>query len=607
MEYTISGLRGESLFESLVKAGLAVDSPCGGAGTCGKCRVRVLSSDLEAPEPARGEVFGEGDPSRESAPVWTQPLSCRTRFVRDGSARVDIAEKSMRIVDHFELPMPEGKPAISIRELSLPEPVLENAGSELARIEAATGIPAESSLDFSRELARRLDPDDPGSRRLKVALQEGGWISLAGENDAPILSAAVDIGTTTVAIRILDSLTGEALASGAQANVQRWAGADVISRIGTCASDEAFARLSGGIAGQIARMLVSLAESAGGSASSIRRIVVAGNPTMIHILAGVNPAGIARAPFVPVFARAFDLAPRDSPFGERFGRDCRTILLPGVSAYVGADLVAGALACGLDRKDAPNLPALLLDLGTNGEIMLFTREASFCSSAAAGPAFEGASIEFGSPSVPGAIDHVRNEGGRIVADVIGHGAATGICGSGILDAVACLLDSGAVDETGRIDPEGCGAPGAGRLGAECFVDYKGKPAIILDRESGILITQDDIRQVQLAKAAVAAGVDILLAHAGLGATEVKTVYLAGGFGSRLDPHSALRIGLLQGGFSGRVKAVGNSSLAGAETVALKAGALAACSQMAKDCRAVELSGRLDFVSAFSEAMFFPET
>ncbi len=595
MEYSICGLRGESLFEAIVKSGLIVDSPCGGAGTCGKCRVSVKSDDLDPQE-----IY------RATASVWTDRLSCKTRFVRDGSAIVELSEKSMRIVDHFELPMPAGKPAISVREIILPEPVLEAAGSELARIEAAAGMPAASSLELSRVLARRLDPDDPGSRRMRIAAQEGGWLSLLGDDDLPTLAAAVDIGTTTVAVRLVDCIAGEAVASGAQANVQRWAGADVISRIGACASAEAFARLSGGISEQIARMLVSLAGSVGNKAASIRRIVVAGNPTMLHLLAGVNPAGIARAPFVPIFTGAFDLAPSDSPFGDRFAPGCRTILVPGVSAYVGADLVAGALACRLGHRDAKSLPALLLDLGTNGEIMLFTGEASYCSSAAAGPAFEGASIEFGTPSIPGAIDHVRNEGSGIAAEVIGGETATGICGSGILDAVACLLDSGAVDETGRIDPDGSGGPGKPRLGGEWFVDYRGKPAVILDRESGILITQDDIRQVQLAKAAVAAGVDILLAQAGLKASEVKTVYLAGGFGSRLDPRSALRIGLLHGDFAGRVRAVGNSSLAGAETIALKEGALATCSRMAKECRAVELSGRLDFVSAFSEAMFFPE-
>ncbi len=618
MEYRISGLRGEKLFEALVKAGLPLESPCGGAGTCGKCRVRVLSSDLD--EPAGSSAFAGGaDPSQEAKTIWTERLSCKTRFVRDGFALVDVEEKAMRIVDRFELPMPEGAAALKVFDVILPEPRLENSGSELARLEEATGIQAGSSLELPRALAQALartgtaEPGaaDTAARELRLILQEGGRLSLAGGKDVPALAAAVDIGTTTVAVRLLNAGTGGAIASGAQANVQKWAGADVISRIGACASPEAFSRLSSGIAAQIGKMILSLAAGAGRTASAVKRIVIAGNPTMLHILAGVYPAGIARAPFVPVFTGAFDLAPADSPLGGLFGGDCRTILVPGISAYVGADLVAGALACGLGQGPSEKEPALLLDLGTNGEIMLFTRAGSLCTSAAAGPAFEGASIEFGLPSIPGAIDHVRLENGKIATTVIGSGAATGICGSGILDAVAALLDCGAVDETGRIDPDGAVAAGAAgdhaHLGPEWLTEYKGKPAVILDRTSRILITQNDLRQVQLAKAAVAAGVDILLAQAGLTAREVRTVYLAGGFGSRLDAHSALRIGLLHRDFAGRIEAVGNSSLAGAEIVALRGNALETCSRIARECRAIELSGRLDFVSAFSEAMFFPES
>jgi len=389
-----------------------------------------------------------------------------------------------------------------------------------------------------------------------------------------------------------------ALGSMAEANVQRWAGADVISRIAVSEDRDSFAKMRDGIRAQIGRMLSRLLEAAGREPSALARIVIAGNPTMLHLLAGVNPGSIARAPFVPIFNEGFDMAGAGEICGWPFGETCRVVFIPGVSAYVGADIVAGALACGLCREDPA--PSLFLDLGTNGEMMLFSSGKIWCCSAAAGPAFEGASIKFGCPSVPGAIDHVTVSGGGLAASVLGGGVPTGICGSGILDAVACLLWAGAVDETGRI------CPASGNLDARHFIAYADRPAILLDEASGIFLTQEDIRQVQLAKAAVAAGVDILLKEAGIRACEIRRVYLAGGFGSRLNPDSAIAIGLFPASFSGRVESVGNASLAGAGIVALRRGAFDTCGELARRCVNIELSGRPDFTEHFSDAMLFPE-
>lgn len=590
MEYSIIGQEGETLFEAMQKAGVPVESPCGGNGTCGKCKVRVISADFD-PEPA-------GVPGSDYRLV----LSCRTRFKRNGQAFVDIIDNQLHIVDNFDLPIPEGEPALERRTVALPKPELKKADSELFRLENALGTRFDDSFEAVETLSTLLKT---GNRSVAALIQHGTGHSIHADItpgiSGTLLSAAVDIGTTTVAVRVLDAETGAVLTSGAEANVQRWAGADVISRIGVAENSTSFERMRDGIRGQIERMIVGLAESAGHDASAVRRIVIAGNPTMLHFLAGVDPAGIARAPFVPVFTSSFDIpAPLIASARRPFNKACRIILIPGISAYVGADLVAGALACGLDKKNEDVEPALLLDLGTNGEIMLFVRGRVWCCSAAAGPAFEGASIEFGCPSIPGAIDHVSVVGSEIKISVLGGGKATGICGSGILDSVACLLPMDAIDVTGRINPSAEG------LKPECFTVFKGKPAIVLDKASGVVLTQDDIRQVQLAKAAIAAGAGILMQEAGIHPSDVRRIFLAGGFGSKLDPRSALAIGLLHSDFSGRIEAVGNSSLAGAAIVALRKGAIDACIDLTRRCSAIELSGRPDFVERFSEAMLFPE-
>lgn len=599
MEHRIRGQAGTSLFDALVDTGLAVESPCGGAGTCGKCRVLCISGDVAGGEITsgsdRGMVVIHGD-------SWTERLACKTTFIRDGEARIFIQTEDMRIVDDSSFQVPDGEPATRILQIQLPEPELIRSGSELERIMELAGRDSILDLHSLRLIAGQLENGTPDARRITLIQQDGRHLAFASTRTP--LAVAVDIGTTTVAARLFNACTGEVLASGARANVQRWAGADVIARISACSNEKSFKRLTTGIATQITSMIGELAEAAGTGAGKqdVTRIAIAGNPTMLHILAGIEPAGIARAPFVPVFTSAFDFSATESPLGNHFARECRTILLPGISAYVGADLVAGAVAGGLGIPgEGKKETTLLLDLGTNGEIMLFSEGKSYCCSAAAGPAFEGAAIEFGMPSIPGAIDHVSVRNGKVETTVIGDRKVKGLCGSGILDATASFLASRAIDETGRIDPAAEGLS----LDPEWFVEYHGKPAILTDRESGTVLTQDDIRQIQLAKGAVAAGVNVLLSRAGIRAEDVDTVLLAGGFGSRLDPESALGIGLLPPETRGKIEAVGNASLAGASLVALRSGTLDTCGKIASGCLAIELSGLADFVSEFQSAMLFP--
>ncbi|MCE5255869.1 MAG: ASKHA domain-containing protein [Spirochaetaceae bacterium] len=607
MEYSISGNAGETLFEAMQRAGIPVESPCGGNGICGKCLVETASDALDikfaqinAADADTNPGAGDRAELETGQLTFHTALACGTKFWKNGQALIKVEERTIQAVNDSILPLPDGESAFAEKDIEFSKPTLGNTESEMDRIENAIGLHFSAPLQTARCLGSILDADN---RSVSAVLQYGATdschASVEKERPVALLAAAVDIGTTTVAIRLLDARSDKILGTMAEANTQRWAGADVISRISAAENPQFFARLRDGIRGQIGRMLLELAEMAAKKTEDIRRLVIAGNPTMLHLLAGVNPAGIARAPFVPVFNASFDMPIPEDISEWPFNRNCQIIFIPGISAYVGADIVAGAMACGLHKEKQGS--SLFLDLGTNGEMMLFSGGRSWCCSAAAGPAFEGAAIEFGCPSVPDAIDHVAIRQGRISISVLGGGRPIGICGSGILDAVACMLQAGVIDETGRI------CPSCESLRPEYFIIHRGKPAILLDRTTGISITQDDIRQVQLAKAAVAAGIEILMSESGLHPPEIQKVYLAGGFGSRLDPASAIAIGLLPKAFSGNIQSVGNSSLAGAGIVALRRGTLDVCSELARHCINIELSGRADFIAHFSEAMLFPET
>jgi uncharacterized 2Fe-2S/4Fe-4S cluster protein (DUF4445 family) len=403
--------------------------------------------------------------------------------------------------------------------------------------------------------------------------------AIGGMGGGASLGVGVDIGTTTVRCRLVDLRSGESLGARAELNAQRGYGADVISRI--AASEEAggLEALRDGIRSQLARMIAGLVGAAGSSPAGVDAIAIAGNTTMLHILAGVAPGTLARAPFTPAFldlrsesALELGLTPRG---------DCPAYLLPGLSAFVGADIAAGMAAVGL-----PEMPgsSLYLDLGTNGEMALGGREGILCCSAAAGPAFEGAGIEKGSCGLEGAIDSAWIEGGSIRCGTIGGAPATGICGSGLIDALAAFLDLGLVDETGRV------ADG-GRL--------------YLDEARELYLSQADVRAAQLAKAAIAAGVDCLLRAAGIGADGVGRLYLAGGFGGSLGLRGAARIGLVPPGLADRVVVAGDAALAGATAACLSGQGREACARAASLCEYVELSGRADFNEAFVERMMFP--
>ena len=410
----------------------------------------------------------------------------------------------------------------------------------------------------------------------------------------PGLGVAVDIGTTTVVAHLYDLSTGAHLGTRSGMNCQRPFGADVISRIGyTMEHPDGLTQLSRAIRGQIAGYLADLCAAAGRPVDEVTEVTIAANTVMEHLSAGLDPAYIAAAPFTPLslFGDEYD--------GETVGlhEGCTVYLAPAEAGYVGGDITAGILACGAARVDKP---VLFLDVGTNGEMALGSAKDGFvCCATAAGPAFEGAVISQGMAACDGAISAVEWDGEKLSLTVLGGGEATGICGSGLVDALAVMLELGAVDETGRLLP-----PDEAEDAALPYLTEDEEERVSFQLTDTVAITEADVRQLQLAKAAIAAGIQTLLDDAGLDEDDVATLYLAGGFGNYIRKESAAAIGLLPPSMLERIESVGNTAGQGAAAVLLSGRARQELDALPDNCRYLELSGHKKFNDFYIECMMF---
>lgn len=403
------------------------------------------------------------------------------------------------------------------------------------------------------------------------------------------LGAAVDIGTTTLAVRLYDLEQGRELGSRGAWNSQSPFGADVISRCQYIMErDDGLELLKERIQSQIFAMIGELAADCGRAGEKPEELFAAGNTVMEHIFLGLSPAGMAVAPFRPI-----------SLFTERepvYIRNTKTFLSPCVAAYVGGDITAGLLSSGLWDREGLNL---FLDVGTNGEMALGGREGFVCCAVASGPAFEGAGISCGMPSTTGAIAEVKWTEKGFEAEAIGGGEAKGLCGSGLISLLALLLELGAVDEWGRLLPP---EEAPEELRPWLSEDDNGNGCFHLTGK--VYLSAGDVRQLQLAKAAVAAGIEVLTEELGICAGDIGGAYIAGGFGSHLDLRAAAAIGMLPEELADRAEALGNSALGGAAMALLDTDSREELYRIQEKCRYIELTGDARFNRAFPAHMTF---
>ncbi|HQI47884.1 MAG TPA: ASKHA domain-containing protein [bacterium] len=571
---------GTTLIDAALRLGLEIESLCGGAGLCGRCRVQLIAGSLPVTPADRENLT-----AAELAQGFR--LACAAQPDADCTIEIPVPAAQGEIVSAGagrEVPL---DPAMRRVPLRLHPPTLEQGPSDLevlmTALPAGTGMPPLSLLQRLPRLLR------DGGWRGDAILLEGRLIDFQIARQ-PLCGLAIDLGTTTVVAKLIDLESGQVLSTAAGLNRQRRYGEDVIARVGH-ANAHGPAELQGLIVSQLNQMVDELTAEAGITRDSIFTAVVAGNTVMEHLLLGLPPRHLAEMPYVPVIREFPPVAARE--IGLRLHPEAQLTLMPVLGKFVGGDTAAVLLTLA-GRLDET---WLAVDIGTNGEILLCHRGRIWTTSAAAGPAFEGAHIGVGMRAAAGAIERVWWRGDHLEVRVIGGGKASGLCGSGLIDAIAALLEAGALDASGRL--------AAGHPLVELLPAAGTLPDQLAARLApGVLLTQRDIRELQLANAAIAAAIELLLQAAGLRAADLEHLFLAGAFGQYLSPQAALRIGLLPPVAPEIIKFIGNAACRGAEMGVVNSGERRQIAALAGEVEYVEVAAGADFQECFAEKIRF---
>ncbi len=615
---TIPAAKDITLLELLKRNGFFIESPCNGRGNCGKCRIKINNKEHSYTKDEKKIL------SAEEMQIGIH-LACMCRIKENMEITLMQQTRNASIQTDAYVPVVSGTPVaekiyLELSPASISDQVsdedricmeLENYKPENGRI-CHTPFRKDSMKNPFDRLPIRVLLDAPEIIRqnaFKVTIVDimGKITGIESGNSTQILyGVAVDIGTTTLAAYLYDLKAGKQLSVSSSLNPQNKHGADVISRIDYASkSDSHRLEMSGLIHNALSELILKLCSVSGIKPSDIYLVTLAGNTTMMHLFMGIPSMNIAIAPFIPVTLSGHILYPPE--VGLPISKFGGAVVLPSVSAYIGADTVSAVLSTGMHLKEALSL---LIDIGTNGEIVLGNESSLYACSTAAGPAFEGASISCGMGGLNGAISRMRIlPDGNLEIKTIGEESPVGICGSGLIDAIACMLEIGIIDETGRILSIEELDENAYRYRTK-LIEINEQPAFILVSSvdsfncKEIVITQKDVREVQNAKAAIAAGIQVITRVAGYRLQDIQTIYLAGGFGSFIQIDSAITVGLLPRDLSGRITAIGNAAGAGAINALLSGEELLQTDIIAKKVKYLELSSNPDFVQEYTDNMFF---
>ena len=605
---------GTTLLDAAVEAALPLDGECGGKGVCQRCAVTVVGGHVEA-------VDG-GPPSV----VNDRVLACRT--VVRGDVTVDVPPTSRIegleiltgsdraagiLAPSDELPefprldverYPLDPLAVAL-PMTLPRPTIEDASSDLGLLRRELrrdhGI---EQLSVPLSVLRRLPHRIRASGRLVTALLarlDGDHELLdlmVGREDHPVYGLAVDIGTTTVVVHLVDLGSGETVGVAGALNSQVAHGEDVITRIIHASEPGGLEQLRAQIVDEVNVLVGSLALAHHVNRHDVVAAVVAGNTTMIHLLLGLPPAEIRREPYVPVATAPLCYHARD--IGIRIHARAVVACMPGSGSYVGGDISADVIACGMDRR--PEL-AMLIDAGTNGETVIGNRDFLVCCACSAGPAFEGGGTTCGMRAAHGAIAHVGPAAdGSLAYETIGQAPPRGICGSGFIELLAELLRDGTLDRSGHLRSDAL-AVRDGETGLEAVV----APAAETATGTDIVLSESDLATLLRSKAAVYAGASVLARRLGIEMAEIERIYVAGGFGTSLDVEKAMLIGMLPDVPPERVTFIGNGSVTGARMALLSRQAWQRAGEVAEAMTYRDLSADGSFMDEYVGALFLPHT
>ena len=595
---------GVTVFDAASWNGIAIDSTCGGHGTCKKCRVRIVEGVSPPTDLDVGAYDGD-----ELAAGWR--LACRAVADSDLVIEVPPLETRPKAATVGVGRQVILRPALQKRFVELAEPTLDDQRTDLERLgDAMDDLELRVSAGLLRRLPRVLRDS---SFRVTAVVVDDTLIDVEpGDTTDSLHAIAFDLGTTTVVATLLDLRSGTPVAVASKLNHQQPFGADVISRISaTMLDDTALGRLC-----ELARQtLQELAEEvcadSGLDPSNVYEVALAGNVTMTQLALGIDVEPVGVAPFIAATRTYPDLPA--SELGLELHPRARASVFPSLGAYVGGDIVAGLLATGMTRDRRLRL---FVDIGTNCEIALGSSDQVVCTAAPAGPAFEAAQIKCGMRAASGAVESVRIGDDEVALDVIGDVEPQGLCGSGLVDAVAELVRVGMIDGSGRFADDAIAAERFPQLSERLVTLESKERAFVLhwpgadgaqgaDAAGSVYLSQRDVRELQFAKASIATGWSLLVEELGIEAADIQQVLLAGSFGSYLSPASAVRIGLVPRLTMARIVSAGNVAGEGAKMALLSIQERHAATAMLDEVAYVELSDRDDFNDLFVEQLAFP--
>ncbi len=599
-EKTIEIQPTQTVLECAHQGGVEIVATCGGKGRCNSCRIQLIRGEFTPPTDEDFRVLGEKRLRQRYR------LACKTRALTDGVVRVipPISEQLHRILSHTEREEVVLAPDVSKQFLILPQRIEEHQSSDFEDVREHLAA-ADIDLAALRHLPSVLFEH---RREMTVVCWKNTVIGIEpGYTCEQMYGLAFDVGTTTVVGYLLNLHTGQEIAVASALNAQTVYGGDLMSRITFAQQDRAsLQKLHEHILKTLNTIIEEVCEQAGIDAQQIYEVTIVGNTVMHHLLLHISPVHLGRAPYLPAIRDQIVLTAKE--FGLHIFPQARVVMLPLIAGFVGADTVGVVLATALHANDHITLA---IDIGTNGEIVLGSKESLLACSAAAGTAFEGAQITHGMRGAAGAIDRVAIDG-DVQCHVLGECPAQGICGSGLVDAIAQMLDAGLINSSGRLltpeDAEKKGVPFA--LRTRLRVGDGKRSFVLMDAhqtESGepIVITQQDVRELQLAKGAIATGIAMLMQRMGIEQDDIAEILLAGAFGNYIDIDSATRIGLIPDVPRERIRSVGNAAGLGAQLALLSRAAKDEADVIARRTEHLALTNDTRFQTMFAEQMRFP--
>lgn len=575
-------IKGEkTILELLQKQGIYLSALCGGRANCGKCKIRLLRGCLPITEEDK-KHFQKGELAQGFR------LACKARPSQDLEIKIFSEEEGFSIVSDFDMKKKNIRPGYAIININLKDEDWEKTPDLSSAIKAKVKLKVGQTPTLTYRALRslsRIIHESPNSKidSLEVLLRDNTILDIYANAKGKPYGIAIDIGTTTLAFALIDLKEGKVKDTYSKLNSQGLYGADIVSRI-QGAEGEGLEKLHSLIKDDILTAIEELLKKAKVKGEDIYGLVMTGNTVMLHLAQGLSPKSLGQFPFT-----AIKLALHELSFEELFREkllDCRVSILPSIGAFIGADVLAGILYHNIIESDEI---VILIDIGTNGEIVIGNKDRILASSTAAGPALEGGNISCGIGSVPGAIGRVTYKDNNFQWETIENREPVGICGSGVIDSIGEGLRHGLIDNTGLLRKDLI------EDGLTIYTDNKGKK---------LRIGQRDIREIQLAKGAIRAGIECLIGEYAIDYSDIDRLYLAGGFGSNIRVENIVEMGLIPESLGEKAVVSGNSSLGGGVNYLLDKSSKDKLEIIRQKSKAINLSRDSRFNDFFIRYMYF---